>query len=123
MTLVNVWSASFQQHVGRAVATIAEHQIPLPTVRDLTHKVIRPSELVDGIVLTITGLTPEFRDTLVQGITGGGVLTIEDQPAFAYVYTEARWDNGTLHVAAIPLVTHLRRSCLPDWYVPDERFC
>lgn len=123
MTLINVWSGGFQQHIARTVATITEHQIPLPPVRDLEGAVIRASELVDGLVLTMTGLTPEFRDKLVDGLTGGGVITIEDQAAFAYVYTEAHWDNGTLRVAAIPYITQLRRSCLPDWYVPDERFC
>ena len=121
MTLVNVWTRDFGQHIARAVATVQPHQIALPSVRDLEGAIIRASELVDGIILTITGLTPEFKEKLINGLTG--VLTIEEQPAFAYVYLEARWDNGTLHVAAIPLVTHLRRSCLPDWYVPDERFC
>lgn len=123
MTLVNVWSAGFRTHIARTVATITEHKTPLPPVRDLEGAVIRASEVVDGLVLSITGLTPEFRDTLVSGVCNGGVLTIEDQAAFAYVYTEAHWDGATLRVAAIPYITQLRRSCLPDWYVPDERLC
>ncbi len=121
MTLVNVWTRDFGQHIARAVATVQPHQIALPSVRDLEGAIIRASELVDGIILTITGLTPEFKEKLINGLTG--VLTIEEQPAFAYVYLEARWDNGTLHIAAIPFITSLRRCCLPDWYVPDERFC
>lgn len=122
MTLVNVWSAGFQTHVARTVATIEHHQIPLPAVRDIAGAVIRPSDLVDGLVLTVTGLTAEFRETLVPALLNG-VFTIEDEAAFAFTSTEAQWDGDTLRVAAIPYITHLRRSALPDWYVPDERFC
>lgn len=123
MTLVNVWSRDFAQHIARIVATITECKTGLTAVRDIEGAVIRPSEYVDGLILTVTGLTAEFREKILGGVCNGGVLTIEDQPAFAYAYTEAQWSDETLHIAAIPYITQLRRSCLPDWYVPDERFC
>lgn len=122
MTLVNIWTRDFSQHIARTVATIEQHQIQLPAVRDAAGTVVRASETTDGLVLTITGLTPEFQDKLVHGLLHG-VMTIENQAAFAFIYAQARWDNGTMHVVAVPYVTYLRRNALPDWYVPDERFC
>lgn len=121
MTLVNLWSQDFKEHIARTVATVEPQQIRLLPVGDLAGNIIRAAELVDGIHLTITGLTPEFRCKLFAGLNG--VLTIEEHPAFAFVYTQAHWDGATMHITAVPYVTYLRRSCLPDWYVPDERFC
>ncbi|MCA2275485.1 hypothetical protein JF780_05700 [Mycobacterium intracellulare] len=122
MTLVNVWTRDFSQHIARTVAAVEHHQILLPPIGDTAGMIVRASESVDGIALTVTGLTREFQEKLVGGVLNG-VLTIEDHPAFAFICTEARWESGTLHIAAIPYITHLRRSALPDWYIPDERFC
>lgn len=122
MTLVNVWTRDFQQHIARTVATIENHPILLPPIGDTAGTIVRASETVDGIVATVAGLTREFQEKLVAGVVNG-VLTIEEQAAFAFICTEARWESATLRVAAIPYITQLRRSCLPDWYVPDERFC
>lgn len=122
MTLVNVWTRDFSQHIARTVATIEQHPIMLPPIGDTAGTIVRASETVDGIMLTVTGLTREFQEKLVAGVLNG-VLTIEDHPAFAFTCTECRWESGTLRAAAIPYITHLRRSALPDWYVPDERFC
>ncbi len=81
MTLVNLWSQDFKEHIARTVATVEPQQIPLLPVSDLAGNIIRAAELVDGIHLTITGLTPKFRCKLVAGLNG--VLTIEEHPAFA----------------------------------------
>lgn len=122
MTLVNVWTRDFAKHIARVVATIEHHHIQLPPIGDLAGTIVRPSETIDGITIAIAGCTPEFRDKLAAA-ADTAVLTIEDEPAFAFVYTQAHWDGATMHITAVPYVTYLRRSCLPDWYVPDERFC
>lgn len=122
MTLVNFWSQDFKEHIARTVATVEHHHIQLPPIGDLAGTIVRPSETIDGITIAIAGCTPEFRDKLAAA-ADTAVLTIEDEPAFAFVYTQAHWDGATMHITAVPYVTYLRRSCLPDWYVPDERFC
>ncbi|GAB4710603.1 hypothetical protein [Mycobacterium avium] len=122
MTLVNIWTGGFTHRIARVVATIEHHHIQLPPIGDLAGTIVRPSETIDGITIAIAGCTPEFRDKLAAA-ADTAVLTIEDEPAFAFVYTQAHWDGATMHITAVPYVTYLRRSCLPDWYVPDERFC
>lgn len=122
VTLVNIWSLDFRQHIARTVVTVEQHQFTLPPVSDVAGTIVRPSQIIDGLHLTATGLTPEFQDKLVHGFCNG-VLTIEDQPEFVFASTGTRWESGTIYAAAIPFAAYLRRSCLPDWYVPDERFC
>ncbi|WP_104182734.1 hypothetical protein [Mycobacterium avium] len=122
MTLVNIWTGGFTHRIARVVATIEHHHIQLPPIGDLAGTIVRPSEIIDGITIAIAGCTPEFRDKLAAA-ADTAVLTIEDEPAFAFVCAEVRWHCNILHIAAIPYITHLRRSALPDWYVPDERFC
>lgn len=122
MTLVNIWTGGFTHRIARVVATIEHHHIQLPPIGDLAGTIVRPSETIDGITIAIAGCTPEFRDKLAAA-ADTAVLTIEDEPAFAFVYTQAHWDGATMHITAVPYVTYLRRSCLPDWYVPDERLC
>ena len=123
MTLINVWTRDFTRRVARAVATTEHREYALPPIGDLAMKIVRPAETIEGIRLTLTNLTPEFRDTLIDGLTQG-VVTIEDEQSFAFLI-QTLWfkTDDTIQADAIPMVTALRRYCLPDWYVPDERFC
>ncbi|OIN81647.1 hypothetical protein [Mycobacterium malmoense] len=122
MTLINIWTRDLQERVARAVATIEHHQMPLAPMQDLQGTIIRPPQTVDGIHLTLTNLTPNFQTKLIAGLLDG-TLTIEDEPAFAFITLHAQWETATIHACAIPLLTYMRHNTLPDWYVPDEKFC
>lgn len=122
MTLINVWTRDFTQRITRAVATIEHQQRTIPMSTSLDGIILRPPETTDTIIITATNLTEAFREKLVIGLANG-VFTVEDEPDFAFVTAEIEWHETTLTATALPLITHLRRNSLPDWYVPDERFC
>jgi hypothetical protein len=122
MTLVNVWKRDWSEHLIRAVFTIEYQEVVLPPVRDLAGSVVRPEQTVEAFVLIAQDLTAEFQQHLADAFENG-LVTIEDSQAFAFTVIQTMTTPGTLRALAIPLTTHLRRSCLPDWYIPDPRFC
>lgn len=122
MTLVNVWTRDLRSCLARTVAITEPRQWHLQPVTDLAGHTVRPAETIDGVALTFTNLTPEFQTTIVNALFDG-ICTIEDEPVFAYIAAEADWQPSIIHAKAVPLLTHMRRSTLPDWYVPDEKFC
>ena len=123
MTLVNVWANNLTVCVARLVATIEHHTIDLPPIGDITGNIVRPSITVDAIQLTATGLTAELGDKIGYALYRSPVLTIEDEPDFAYRPQHFQRHCCDLDILAIPYITAIRRATMPDWYIPDERFC
>lgn len=122
MTLVNLWTRDFTKRIARVVVTTTHREIWLPPMGDLAGAVIRAPETVQALHITATNLTPEFKETVVHALCNG-FFTCEDEEPFAFIAAEVTWHTNLIEADAMPLVHHLRRTSLPDWYVPDEKFC
>lgn len=119
MTLVNVWTRDLRQHVARMAATIEHRPRYMAPILDLALAVVREAETVNAIHITVADPPKVLAADVLHGL-----ITIEDEPDFAFTVEKVHWErDGGIRIDAIPMIAYMRRATLPDWYVPDERFC
>lgn len=119
MTLINFWTRDLTAHIARIAGTTKRRAHTLPPVHDLEFTAIRGRVTVDAVVITTTELPAALGDSRLMR----ALVTIEDEDEFAFTIDTAHWRDGHVEIIAIPLTDYMRHATLPDWYVPDARFC
>lgn len=113
MSLIHVWKRDLQTRLAVIPAEIERRAIRLQPILDLGFKTVHPAENVSAAIITALSSFWD-RDTPLDVL-----LTIADEPEFAFVVDLYRvTENSVIEITAYPFITYLRRSILPDWYIP-----
>jgi len=117
MAIIHFWrGANFGgwERIAIAVADVERRPMQLPAVLDAHQHAVHPQ-----CEILAAKITPHaMPDTEFNPLNT--LITIESMPEFAFTpYTFTCGPEGA-RITAIPYTEHMRRSCLPDWYVPTQ---
>lgn len=118
MAIIHFWlgaDAGQWSRVAIAVAEVKRGPVRLAaTTHTQTDIVLHPEADVSGVLIIPRALpTPDFNPLMT-------LVTIATEPEFAFApYTFTCGPEGA-RITAIPYSEHLRRTSLPDWYVPTQ---